>query len=274
MSTISVAARDTRTMLRRDVLHSLRYPLMTISGLMVPIFLLLLFVGVFGNALHAGLGVVPPAGGHYVDYLAPGIILMTAGSSAAATAIGVCSDMSEGIIARFRTMAITRTSVLTGQVLGSFVRTLISGALVVGVAIGLGFRPTATPIEWLAAVGVFAMLTVAVTWLAVAFGLVAKTPAGANSLSLIPQFLPFISSAFVPTSTMPPGVRWFAENQPFTPVIEALRGLLTGTAIGRNALLTVIWCAGIAAAGYLMGALAVQQDAGPLTASNIYHDLI
>jgi ABC-2 type transport system permease protein len=252
MSTSSYALRDSATMLRRDIRHSLRYPIMTISGMAVPIFLLLLFVGVFGNTLRAGLGAATPAGGHYIDFLAPGILVMTAGASASATAINVCIDMNEGIIARFRTMAITRTSVLSGQVAGSLIRTLISGILVVAVALGLGFRPTATPVEWVAAAGLFAMLTVALTWLTIAFGLVAKTPAGANSLSLIPQFLPFISSAFVPTDSMPAGVRWFAENQPFTPVINALRGLLTGTPIGNNALLAAAWCIGLTLFGYAL----------------------
>jgi ABC-2 type transport system permease protein len=251
MSTTTYALRDSATMLRRDIRHSLRYPIMSISGLMVPVFLLLLFVGVFGNTLRAGLGAATPAGGRYIDYLAPGILVMTAGASAAATAINVCIDMNEGIIARLRTMAITRTSVLTGQVLGSLTRTMISGVLVVAVAIGLGFRPTATPLEWLAVAGVFAMLTLALTWLTIAFGLQAKTPAGANSLSLIPQFLPFISSAFVPTASMPAGVRWFAENQPFTPIINTLRGLLTGTPIANDAILTVAWCAALMAVGYV-----------------------
>lgn len=239
MRTLSRVVRDSATMLRRDLRHSLRFPAMTISGLMVPVFLLMLFVGVFGNALHAGLGAAIPDGGRYIDYLAPGIILMTAGASAAATAVNVCTDMNEGIIARFRTMAITRASVLTGQVLGSLIRTLISGALVVAAALALVFRPTATPLQWAAAVGLFAMLTLSLTWLTVAFGLLTKTPAVANSLSLIPQFLPFISSAFVPTDSMPAGVRWFAEEQPFTPIIETLRGLLTGTPIGHSALLAV-----------------------------------
>lgn len=251
MRTLAVSLRDAATMLRRDLRHSLRFPAMTISGLMVPVFLLLLFVGVFGNALHAGLGAAIPDSGRYIDYLAPGIILMTAGACAAATAVNVCTDMNEGIIARFRTMAITRASVLTGQVLGSLIRTLISGALVVAVALALGFRPTATPLQWAAAVGLFAMLTLSLTWLTVAFGLLTKTPAGANSLSLIPQFLPFISSAFVPTDSMPAGVRWFAQEQPFTPIIETLRGLLTGTPIGHSAVLAVAWCAAITAAGYL-----------------------
>jgi ABC-2 type transport system permease protein len=250
MSTSTFALRDSATMLRRDIRHSLRYPIMAVGGVMVPVFLLLLFVGVFGNTLRAGLGAATPAGGRYIDYLAPGILVMTAGASAAATAINVCIDMNEGIIARLRTMAITRTSVMTGQVLGSVIRTLISGVLVVAVAIGLGFRPTATPLEWLAVAGVFAMLTVALTWLTIAFGLQAKTPAGANSLSLIPQFLPFISSAFVPTASMPAGVRWFAENQPFTPIINTLRGLLTGTPIGNDALIAVAWCVVLMAVGY------------------------
>jgi ABC-2 type transport system permease protein len=250
MTTLSYALRDSVTMLRRDFRHSLRYPAMTIGGVAVPVVFLLLFVGVFGNTLHAGLGAAT-SGASYVNYLVPGIMLMTAGAAAAATAINVCIDMNEGIIARFRTMAISRISVLTGQVVGSLIRTLVSGALVMAVALAVGFRPTATPVEWIAATGLFIMLTLALTWLTVAFGLVARTPAGANSLSLIPEFLPFISSAFVPPDTMPVGVRWFAQNQPFTPIIETLRGLLTGTPIGSNAVLAVAWCVGIAAVGYL-----------------------
>jgi ABC-2 type transport system permease protein len=250
MSTAAYALRDSATMFRRDIRHTLRYPIMAISGLLVPVFLLLLFVGVFGNTLRAGLGAAAPTGGRYIDFLAPGIFVMTVGASAAGTAINVCLDMNEGIIARFRTMAITRTSVLSGQVLTSVIRTLISGALLVAVALGLGFRPTATPVEWLAVVGLFALLSLALTWLAIAFGLQAKTPAGANSLSLIPQFLPFISSAFVPTASMPAGVRWFAENQPFTPMINTMRGLLTGAPLGNDALVAVTWCVALMAIGY------------------------
>ena len=251
MSTVAYALRDSTTMLRRNVRHSLRYPAMTISGLIVPIFFLLLFDGVFGNTIRAGLNGASIPGRRYIDYLAPGIFLMTAGASAEATALGICTDMKEGIIARFRTMSITRTSVLTGQVLGALIRTLISGVLVVAVALALGFRPTATPVEWLAAAGMFAGVTLALTWLAVAFGLFAKTPEGANSLALIMVVLPFVSSAFVPTDSMPAGVTWFAHNQPFTPIIDTLRGLLTGTPIGHSAVLAVAWCAGITALGYL-----------------------
>jgi ABC-2 type transport system permease protein len=251
MSAVSYAMRDSTTMLRRDFRHSLRFPAMTIGGMAVPIVFLLLFVGVFGDTLRAGIAATSNGAGSYINYLTPGIIVMTAGAAAAATAVNVCTDMNEGIIARFRTMAITRTAVLTGQVLGSLIRTLVSAALVVGVAVALGFRPTATPIEWVAAAGLFAMLTVALTWLTVAFGLVAKTPAGANSLSLVPEFLPFISSAFVPAASMPTGVRWFAVHQPFTPIIDTLRGLLTGTPIGDNAAIAVAWCVAIALVGFL-----------------------
>ncbi|GAA1883037.1 ABC transporter permease [Asanoa iriomotensis] len=239
---------DSVTLFRRDMTHALRFPMMTISGIGTASFFLLLFVGVFGDALGADF--LPGDGGHYVDYIAPGIILMAAGTGTAATAIKVNQDMQEGFIARLRTMSIARMSVLTGQVVGSLVRTILSVVLVVGVALALGFRPSATPLEYLAALGVFAMLTFALTWIAVAFGLATKTVAGANSLSLILQFLPLISSAFLPTDSMPAGVAWFAEHQPYTPIIETLRGLLMGSGIGASAWWAIGWCAVLATVGF------------------------
>jgi ABC-2 type transport system permease protein len=140
--------------------------------------------------------------------------------------------------------------VLTGQVAGSMIRSLITAAVVAGVAVALGFRPTAGPVEWIAAAGVFAMLALALTWLTVAFGLLAKTPAGANSLSLLPAVLPFVSSAFIPTGSMSGGVRWFARSEPFTPIIDTMRGLLTGTGIGNSAILAIAWCAGLTLVGH------------------------
>lgn len=251
MSTHPYLMRDSATMLRRNIRHALRYPAMTVGGLMVPVLFLLLFAGVFGGTLRAGLGPTIHAGGHYIDYLTPGIILMTAAAGAQATALNISTDMKEGIIARFRTMAIARTSALTGQVLGSLIRTLVSGALVVAVALALGFRPTTAPIEWVAAAGMFALITLALSWLAVAFGLLAKTPEGASSLSLGLVVLPFVSSAFVPVDSMPVGVRQFAEYQPFTPIIDTLRGLLTSTPIGHSAFLALAWCACLAVLGYV-----------------------
>src|SRR5579863_3244164 len=156
MSNLSFALRDSATMLRRDAKHSLRYPAMSISGLMVPIIMLVLFDYVFGGAIGAGIGSVTHIGS-YIDYLAPGIIIMTVGSGCATTAINLCMDMSEGIIARFRTMAISRASVLTGQVLGSLIRTMITLGLVIGVALLMGFRPSAGPVAWIAALGVIAL---------------------------------------------------------------------------------------------------------------------
>jgi ABC-2 type transport system permease protein len=250
MTALPVSVRDSATMLRRDVRHSVRFPMMTVSGILVPVIFMLLFAGVLGHALAAGLGGLAGTGS-YIDYLAPGILVMTAGFAAESTAVSVCTDAQLGIIDRFRTMAIARTAVLTGQVAGSLIRTMISAVLVVGVALALGFRPVAGPAAWLAAAGLFALLTFALTWLTVAFGLLARTPGGANSLALLPAILPFVSSAFIPTGAMPGGVGWFAANQPFTPVIATLRGLLTGTPIGHSGILAVAWCAGIALAGYL-----------------------
>lgn len=235
-------------MLRRDVRHSLSNFAITLSGLMLPIIMLALFNYFFGGAIGAGQG---GAAHSYINYLAPGIIIMTVGSGCATTALNLCMDMSEGIITRFRTMAIARASVLTGQVLGSLIRTMITVIVVLGVALLMGFRPTVNPVRWIAALDLIAVFTLAVTWMGVAFGLVGKTPAGANSLSLIFQLLAFTSSAFVRPGSMSGWVRWFSEYQPFTPVIDTLRGLLLGTTVGASAGLALAWCAVLALAGYL-----------------------
>ncbi len=255
MSTLSLALRDSATMLRRDVRHSLRNPTMTLSGILTPVITLVLFNYVLGGTLGAGLH------GAYINYVAPAIIIMTIGSGCATTAVNLVMDMNEGIITRFRTMAISRASVLNGQALGSLIRTLISVSLVIGVALLMGFRPTASPVAWSAALGVIALFTLALTWMGVVFGLIGGTPAGANSLSLIFQLLlPFTSSAFVRPDSMAVGVRWFAKYQPFTPVIDTLRGLLLGTPIGGSAILAVAWCVGLSLAGYLWARAAYNRD--------------
>ncbi len=250
MSNPSLALRDSATMFRRDVRHSLRNPMITLSGILVPILMLVLFNYVFGGAIGAGLG-EGTHGGSYLNYLAPGIIVMTIGSGSATTAINLCTDLGEGIIARFRTMAIFRASVLAGKVLGSLIRTLITAGFVILVALLMGFRPTTDPVAWLATLGLIALFALAITWMSVVFGLLGQTPAGANSLSLIFQLLAFTSSAFVSPDSMPAGFRWFAEYQPFTPVINTVRGLLLGTPIGNNAVLAVVWCVGLTLVGFL-----------------------
>ncbi|MGV9817567.1 ABC transporter permease [Nocardia xishanensis] len=183
--------------------------------------------------------------------LVPGIILLCAGFGAATTAVSISTDLAEGIVDRFRTMAIARSAVLTGHVAESLIRNLITTGLVIVVAIALGFRPTAEPLRWLAALGVIAMFVLALSWLAAALGLIARNPEAANGFTFAFMFLPYVSSAFVPTASMPSWLHAFAENQPVTPVIETVRGLLMGTPIGDSALLAMLWCAGIAVAGYL-----------------------
>jgi len=256
MSTQTYALRDSATMLRRNLLHALRYPGLTFGVLGTPVFLLLLFVFVFGRTLAAGLG----GGMSYIDYVTPGIIVITVLSGTMITSVGVCTDMAEGIIARFRTMAIARTSVLTGHVAGTMLQSAASLVLLFAVALLMGFRPTAEPVEWLAVIGLLAVFLFALTWLAVALGLWSKTPEAASNIVLPLQFLPFLGSAFVPPDSMPAGLRWFAEYQPFTPIIETLRGLLLGTPIGNSAALAIAWCAALAVVGYVWSKALFNRD--------------
>jgi ABC-2 type transport system permease protein len=251
MSTLTLAVTDSATMLRRQLRHMQRYPSLTLLILGLPVIFLLLFVYVFVGTLGAGLGGVAHSRAVYVNYVTPGIILLTVATAAQATAISVAMDMTEGIIARFRTMAIARSSVLTGHVLGSLIQSMLGVGVVIGIAVLIGFRPTASPAEWIAAIGVLAMISFALIWLSVALGLVSKSVETASNLPMFLLLLPFLGSGFVPTDSMPAGVRWFAEYQPFTPVTETLRGLLLGTPIGNNAIIAVAWCAGISLLGYL-----------------------
>jgi len=253
MSTMSYAAADSATMLRRSLRHMIRYPSMTLQLAFMPIVLLLIFVYVFGGTLGSGLGHVPGGGGRaaYISYVVPGLIVLSIACVVQATAISVAMDMTTGIIARFRTMAISRSSVLTGHVLGSLIQSVLGMAVVTGVAIAVGFRPTATPLEWLAAAGLLVLVALAFTWLTVALGLAAKSVETASNSPMFLLLLPFLGSGFVPTGSMPAGLRWFAQYQPFTPVTETLRGLLLGTGIGAQAWLATAWCVALAVAGYL-----------------------
>jgi ABC-2 type transport system permease protein len=246
---------DAMTMLRRNVRHTSRNPSAIIMTVGMPVVLLLLFVGVFGGALGAGM-----SEDDYIDYVVAGVLLMTVGYGSTTTALAVNRDMTNGIVNRFRTMAISRASVLTGHVLGSTARTLLSAALVVAVALALGFRPAGDPVRWLAAAGLIALLTVAMTWIGVAVGLAAKTAEGTAPFTLITQLLPFLSSAFVPPESMSGAVRWFAAHEPFTPIIDSLRGLLLGTSIGHSGRPAVVWCLVLAAAGYLWARLLFRRD--------------
>ena len=247
---MSYVLTDSRTMVRRQLKHMRRYPSLTLQLILMPPLILLLFVYVFGGTLGNGIG---GQGGRaeYVNYVTPGIMLMAVAMASLGTAISVSMDMTGGIVARFKTMAIARVSVLTGHVIGALVQSILAAAVVVGVALAVGFRPHANPVEWLAALGVVAMMAFALTWLCVALGLVAKSVESASNTPQPLVYLPFLGSGFVPTDSMPSWLRWFAEYQPFTPVIETVRGLLLGTAIGHNGILAVGWCVVIAGASYL-----------------------
>lgn len=251
MSALTYTLTDSSTMLRRQMRHMIRYPSLTVMLVGMPVVFLLLFVYVFGGTLGAGLGGVAGGRSAYLEYVVPGILLMTIAGGAQGTAISVAMDMTEGIIARFRTMAISRASVLVGHVVGSLIQTMISMVVVLGVALLIGFRPSAGPPGWIAAIGLLVLTTFAVTWLSVAFGMVSKSVETASNIPMFLMLLPFLGSGFVPTDSMPAGIRWFAEYQPFTPIMETLRGLLMGTPIGNSGILAVAWCMAITLFGFV-----------------------
>ncbi len=251
---------DSATMLRRNLRRMRRYPSLTLFIAGIPVVFLLLFVFVLGGTLGAGLGAVSGGRAAYTAYVLPGILLVTVAGAAQGTALSMAMDMTEGIIDRFRTMAIGRTSVLTGHVIGSVIQTLLALAIVLIVAVLIGFRPTTGPAEWIAAAGVLALSALAISWFSIALGMWPKDVETASNLPIFLVLLPFLSSAFVPTDTMPDGLSWFAQNQPFTPIIETVRGLLLGTPIGNSGLLAVAWCIGISIVGYLWARRLYERD--------------
>jgi ABC-2 type transport system permease protein len=250
MSTLAYTISDSRVMLRRNLKHQLRYPSMTLMLIGMPIVLLLLFVYVFGGQLGAGLG-VHEGRSAYLDYVVPGLMLVTVAAAVQGTSIMVAMDMTGGIIDRFRTMAIARASVLTGHVLGSLIQTLAALGILVGVAFALGFRSAAGMLQWLAVLGLLALFAFAWIWLAVALGLAAKSVETASNTPMILFLLVFLSSGFVRTSTMPVGLRQFAGYQPFSPMVDTVRGLLTGAPVGGHAVAAIAWSVGIAAGSAL-----------------------
>ncbi|MFE3675939.1 ABC transporter permease [Streptomyces griseus] len=261
MSSLSLAVRDTTTMLRRNLLHARRYPSLTLNLLLTPVMLLLLFVYIFGDVMSAGIGGGEGGRSAYIAYIVPGILLLTVGSTVVGTAVSVSTDMSEGIIARFRTLAIHRGSVITGHVVGSVLQSVLSVVLVGAVAVAIGFRSTdATLVEWLAAFGLLVIFSAALTWVAVGMGLISPNAETASNNALPMVLLPMLSSAFIPVETMPGWFRPIAEYQPFTPAIETLRGLLLGSEIGHNGWLAVGWSLGLVVLGYFWATSKFGQD--------------
>ncbi|MEU4839932.1 ABC transporter permease [Nocardia testacea] len=235
---------DTTLLLGRSLRHITRSVDTIITTTIMPIAFMLLFVYVFGGAIDSGSD-------SYVQYLLPGILLITVASGISYTAFRLFLDMKSGIFERFQSMPIARSSVLWAHVLTSLVANLISVVVVVLVALLLGFRSGAGVLSWLSVAGILVLFTLALTWIAVIPGLSAKTPDGASAFSYPLIFLPFISSAFVPTDTMPGPLRAFAENQPVTSIIDAIRALFSEQPVGNDIWIALGWCVGILVVAYL-----------------------
>lgn len=259
MTASSTYLTDSNTMLRRNIRHMRRYPMIFfIAGM--PIVLLLLFVFVFGGTMGAGLGGLTGGRSEYLAYVTPGILLFTVAGGSQGTAIAVAMDMKEGIVSRFRTMPISRASVLTGHVLANVLQTMLAVAIVVVVAVLIGFRATTSPVEWLGAAGLLTLAALALTWVSVGLALMSKSVETASNLPLPLVLLPFFGSGFAPTASMPDLLRWFAENQPFTPIIETVRRLLLGGEVGSVGPIAVAWCVAITVVGYVWAQRLYDRD--------------
>ena len=241
----SHAIGDTAVLTGRSLRHILRSPDTIITTAVTPIALMLLFVYVFGGAIDTGAD-----RGSYIDYMLPGILLITIASGIAYTAYRLFLDMQSGIFERFQSLPIARSGVLWAHVLTSLVSILVSLAVVIGVALLMGFRTGAGFGAWLGVIGMLVLFTVALTWLAVIAGLSAKTVDGASAFSYPLIFLPFISSAFVPTESMPAPVQWFAENQPVTSIVDSMRALFAGEPVGSEIWVAMAWLVGILIIAY------------------------
>ncbi len=243
---------DTTVLLGRSVKHVTRSMDTIITTAMMPVAMMLMFVYVFGGAINTGTD-------SYVNYLLPGILLITVASGVAYTALRLFTDMKSGIFERFQSLPIARSGVLWAHVLTSLVANLVSLVIVIGVAFVMGFRSGAGVATWLAVAGILLLFTLALTWLAVIPGLSAKSVDGASAFSYPLIFLPFLSSAFVPTATMPGPVRAFAEHQPVTSIVNALRALLTGDPVGTDIWTALAWCAGLLVVAYFFATITYRR---------------
>lgn len=252
MTAIATIVADSTTMLRRNLLHMVRYPGLTVFVIGAPVVFLLLSVYVFGGTLGAGLpgGSADGATEGYLGYVVPGILLIGVAGTAGGASIGIAQDMTEGIVARFRSMAISRTAVISGHVLGNTIQGLLCLTALVVVAVAMGLRPTTDPRAWLALAGFLALVCFAVSWIGTGMGMSAKSVETASNAPLLLTLLPFLGSGFVPTQSMPSGLQWFADWQPFTAFIETTRALLAGTTPDRYGWLSLAWCAVMIVGGY------------------------
>ncbi|GAB3239401.1 ABC transporter permease [Glycomyces halotolerans] len=247
------AKSHSAVMLRRNFKHISRNPTSVFNAVLMPIIIMLMFVYMFGDAFDVGVD--------YIDYATPGLMLLAVCYGLGATATSVNADMTKGIINRFKVMDVSRGAVLNGHVVAGVLTNLLAIAALVGVAFLLGFRPTAGPLDWLGVAGIVVLLAVAANWFTIALGLFAKSPETAGIASVPLVMLPFFSSAIVPAEMMGPGLRQFAEYQPFTPIIETIRGVLAGAPDTADAITAVAWCVGITLAGYLWASSTFKKRA-------------
>ncbi|CAL9375444.1 Daunorubicin_doxorubicin resistance ABC transporter permease protein DrrB [Actinosynnema sp. ALI-1.44] len=248
---MSHALADSMTLIGRSIRLSRRNVETLIMSILLPLLMMTLFVFVFGGAINTGTA--------YVNYVVPGIILLCTGYGAASTAMSVADDMSNGVVDRLRSMPVNSFALLTGHVVASATRNALSTTIVVVAAVVFGFRPSAGVVEWLAAAGLVLLYVLALSWLAAALGVVAKSVESASALSFFMLFLPYLSSAFVPPGTMPGVLRVISEHQPITPLTETVRGLLTGTPIGSNATLALAWSCGLLVGSFLLATLLYRR---------------
>jgi len=253
---MTTALADSVIMLRRNLKHMLRYPSVTVFMVLMPVAFLLLFVYILGGTIGPG-----DAGrAAYATFITPGILALTAVGATTATAVSVATDMTGGIVARFRTMPIARVSVLAGHVGGAVIQTVLGMVAVTAIALLTGFRATTSTTDWLGAAAILILFAFALTWLSVALGLAAKTVESASNAPTPLIILAFLGSGFVLTRSMPTAIRWFAEYQPFTPVINTVRGLLLGGPIGNNAVIAIAWCLAITVGSYLWARKLFSRD--------------
>ena len=249
---LTLKLHDIGTMVRRSLLYTFRNIDNLMTMLFLPVAIMLLFVYVMGGAIQTGAV-------NYVTYVTPGILLLAIAHSSGTVAVSVNMDVKKGIVDRFKTMPIGPSTVLMGHAIASLIKNLISTALVLGVAFLIGFRPIASPVDWLGFLLIVTLYTLSITWLAIAFGLFTKTPEGASAFSFIVMFLPYLSSAFVPVESMPDWLRVFAENQPITPINESIRAFLLGGTVDGNLLAAILWSVGLILFGYNVSLLLFRK---------------
>lgn len=238
MSTLYWNANNSAVLIGRSVRHILRSPDQAMTAIFLPVAIMLMFRYVFGGAINTG-------GTAYIDYVLAGIIAISVTFNSTSTTVGVADDLERGVVERFRSMPMSSVAVLTGHIAGAIVRNALSLAIMIGVGLLIGFSPTAGVGGWLAALGILLVFTVAISWVAAILGLVAGGTESAAGLGMILVFVPYLSSAFVPPSTMPDGLRAFVEIQPVTPVVDSVRALLLGGPVGNSAWLALLWWGGI-----------------------------